>query len=114
MARKKKRSFIDELFGGSVFGEFDDLFEKMGEDKELESGYSITVSQTPQGTKVHAKVGKDTDVTTLRKQLEQKYPGAHIEIEGGKPLIREIETKPVEEEEKTINKNLASDSRKGR
>jgi hypothetical protein len=99
MSRKKKRSFIDELFGGSVFGEFDDLFEKMGEDKELASGYSITVSQTPQGTKVHAKVGKDTDVTTLRKQLEQKYPGAQIEIEGGKPLIREIETKPVEEEE---------------
>ena len=64
------------------------------------SGYSISVSQTPQGTKVHAKVGKDTDVTTLRRQLEQQYLGAQIEIDGGKPLIKEIETKPVKEEEK--------------
>jgi hypothetical protein len=36
----------------------------------------------------------------LRKRLEQQYPGAQIEIEGGKqePLIREISTKPVREE----------------
>jgi len=99
MSRKKKRRLIDELFGGSVFGDFDDLLENMGEDKELGSGYSISVSQTPQGTKVHAKVGKDTDVTALRKQLKQQYPGAQIEIEGGRPLIREIETKQVKEEE---------------
>ena len=99
MSRKKKRSLIDDLFGGSVFGDFDDLCEKMGEEKETGSSYSISVSQTPQGTKFQVKVGKNTDVTTLRKQLEQQYPGAQIEIEGGKPLISEIETKPVKEEE---------------
>jgi hypothetical protein len=39
-------------------------------------------------------------VNTLRKQLQQKYPNAKIEIEGGKsePLIREISTKPINKE----------------
>jgi hypothetical protein len=92
MSRKKRKSLIDELFGGSHLEEFDELFEK-----GTESGYSISVSQTPEGTKVHAKVGKGTDVNTLRRQLEQQYPGAQIEIEGGRPLNREISTKPVEE-----------------
>jgi len=95
MSRKKRKSLIDELFGRSLFEDFDSMFEKGTES----SGYSISVSQTSQGTKVHAKVGKDTDVNALRRQLEQEYPGAQIEIEGGRPLIREIETKPVEEEE---------------
>jgi len=95
MPSKKKRSFIDDLFGGSIFEEFERLFEEgMGE-----SGYSISVTQTPEGTKVYAKVGKDTDVNALRRRLEQQYPGAEIVIEGGQPLIREISTRPVEEEE---------------
>ncbi|MCW4021126.1 MAG: hypothetical protein NWF14_07870 [Candidatus Bathyarchaeota archaeon] len=97
--KKKKKSRTDELFGGSVFGDFD-LFEKLGEGKRVEGGYSISVSQTPEGTKVHAKVGKDTEVNELRRQLQQQYPGAQIEIEGGRPLIKEIETKKVEEEDK--------------
>jgi hypothetical protein len=66
----------------------------------MESGYSISVSQTPQGTKVYAKVGEDADVNALKKSLQKQYPGAKIEIEGGRPLIREIETKPVKEENK--------------
>ena len=47
-----------------------------------------------------AKVGKDVDVNALRRQLEEQYPDAKIEIEGGRqePLIREISTKPVKEE----------------
>jgi len=86
--RRRKRSIIDELFGGSLFDEFP------------ESGYSISVTQTPQGTKVRARVGKDTDVGMLRKQLQQKYPNAEIEIEGGRkePLIREISTKILKKE----------------
>lgn len=75
------------------------LFKELPE-SEFASGYSISVVQTPEGTKVKAKVGKDTDATTLRKQLERQYPGAKIEIEGGKqePLIREISAKPIREE----------------
>lgn len=99
MPRKKRKSHIDELFGRSLFEDFDRLFEDSEEGKSRQSGYSISVSQTPQGTKVHAKVGKDTDVNALRRQLQQQYPGAQIEIEGGQPLIREISTKPVEEED---------------
>jgi len=94
MPSKKRKSLIDELFGGSIFEDFEKLFEEGME----ESGYSISVTQTPEGTRVYAKVGKDTDVNALRRQLEQQYPGAQIEIEGGQPLIREISTKPVEEE----------------
>jgi len=98
MSRKKRKSLIDELFGGSVFEDFDSLFEGFEKSKGRQSGYSISVSQTPQGTTVHAKVDKDTDVSALRRHLQQQYPGAQIEIEGGPPLIREISTRPIQEE----------------
>lgn len=83
----------------------EELFKDFSEDTFTNS-YSISVIQTPEGTKVKAKVGKDTDVNTLRKQLERQYPNAKIEIEGGKqePLIREISTKPIREE-KTSERN---------
>ena len=97
MPSKKRRSFIDELFGGSIFDDFEKLFEEGIEG----SGYSISVTQTPEGTKIYAKVGKDTDVNALRRQLEQQYPGAEIEIEGGRPLIREISTKSIEDDEES-------------
>jgi hypothetical protein len=97
--KRRRRSFIDEFFGGSLFEEMDDLFKEFSEG-EFTGGYSISVVQTPEGIKVKAKVGKDTDANALRKQLERQYPGAKIEIEGGKqePLIREISTKPIREE----------------
>jgi len=98
MSRKKRKSLIDELFGGSVLEDFDSLFEGFEKGKGRQSGYSISVSQTPEGTTVHAKVGKDTDVSALRRQLQQQYPGGQIEIEGGQPLIREISTRPIQEE----------------
>ncbi|MGB9854899.1 MAG: hypothetical protein ACPLRY_08895 [Candidatus Bathyarchaeales archaeon] len=97
--KRRRRSFIDEFFGGSLFDEIDELFKESPEG-EFTRGYSISVVQTPEGTKVKAKVGKDTDAAALRKQLEKQYPGAKIEIEGGKqePLIREISTRPIREE----------------
>jgi len=93
--RKRRKSIIDDLFGGSVFEENETFFSQ-----PLESGYSINVVQTPEGTKVRAKVGKDTDVNLLRKKLQQKYPNAEIEIEGGRkePLIKEISTKTLKKE----------------
>ena len=98
VSRKKKRSIIDELFGGSISGT-----ESLGESSG--SGYSISVVQTPEGTKVRAKVGKNTEVNALRKQLEQQYPNAKIEIDGGRPLIREISTRTLEEESKSGENN---------
>jgi len=92
--KKRKRNIIDELFGNSIFDEP----ESLGEFPT--SGYSISVVQTHEGTKVKAKVGKDTDTDMLKKQLEQQYPNAEIEIEGGKkePLIKEITTKSLKKE----------------
>lgn len=98
VSKKKKRSLIDELFGGSLFGETESF---------PGTGYSISVVQTPDGTKVKAKAGKNTDISVLKKQLQQKYPGAKIEIEGGsaKPLIREISTKTLKRESEEDNKS---------
>ena len=95
MTRKKKRSIVDELFGGSLLDEKGSLLDGFPK-----SGYSISVVQTSEGTKVQAKVGNGTDVRALRAQLEQQYPNAEIEIEGGKaePLIREISTKTLSDE----------------
>jgi hypothetical protein len=92
--RKRKRNIIDELFGNSLFD------KTKSSDRFPANGYSISVAQTPEGTKVKAKVGKDTDANTLRKQLQQQYPKATIEIEGGKkqPLIKEISTKTLKKE----------------
>ncbi|MEM1552851.1 MAG: hypothetical protein QXS01_04465 [Candidatus Bathyarchaeia archaeon] len=98
--KRRRRSIIDELFGGSIFDEMEEIFKEFPEG-EITSGYSISVTQTPEGTKVKAKVGKDVDVNALKRRLQQQYPGAQIEIEGGRqePLIREISTKPAREEE---------------
>ena len=100
MSRKKKRSIIDELFGTSIFNNTESLF-----DKSATTGYSISVVQTPEGTKVKAKVGKNTDTNALKKQLQQQYPNAKIEIEGGKPLIREISTKTLKHKNKNEQSN---------
>ncbi|MBS7634140.1 hypothetical protein KEJ34_01380 [Candidatus Bathyarchaeota archaeon] len=98
--KNRRRSLIDEFFGGYFFEDIESFFKDFGEDSSV-GGYSISVVQTPEGTRVKAKVSKDTDVNALRKQLEKQYPGAKIEIEGGRqePLIREISTKPVHKEE---------------
>jgi len=95
--KKSKKSIIDTLFGTSIFKDLQEGFE---------DGYSISVVQTPEGTKVKAKVGKDVDANELKRQLQREYPNAQIEIEGGKtePLIREISTKTLKNEnEKKIN-----------
>lgn len=74
------------------------IFERLS--GEIDGGYSISVVQTPEGTKVKAKVGKDVDVNAFRRQLQQQYPNAQIEIEGGKTesLIKEISTKIIKKE----------------
>jgi hypothetical protein len=97
LQRKRRKSIIDELFGTSMFEEFPE---------EFEGGYSISVVQTPEGTKVRAKVGKDVDVNALKKQLQREYPNAQIEIEGGKtePLIREISTKTLKKKDEEHGK----------
>ncbi|MEM0057757.1 MAG: hypothetical protein QXG58_02885 [Candidatus Bathyarchaeia archaeon] len=100
--KRRRRSLIDEIFGGSLFDNMENLFKDL-EETEFSTGYSISVVQTPEGTRVKAKVGKDVDVNALRRQLEKQYPNAKIEIEGGRqePLIREISTKPIKDKGET-------------
>lgn len=97
--KRRKRSLIEGILSGSIFDDMENLFKDL-EKAEFSSGYSISVIQTPEGTKVKAKVGKDVDVNAIRQQLEKQYPNAKIEIEGGhqEPLIREISTKTLKEE----------------
>jgi hypothetical protein len=92
--RKRKQNIIDELFGTSPF------------DEASEGSYSISVVQTPEGTKVRARVGKGTDANALKKQLQQQYPNAQIEIEGGKkePLIKEISATTIKKENNEKNR----------
>ena len=94
---KKKRDPFDLFFDDSLF---DRIFEEFEEGSSLQSGYSIRVTQGPSGTEVHAKVGKDVDVTALRRELERQYPNAKIYIEGGQPLIREVPPNELKEESK--------------
>ena len=96
MPRKKRRSVIDELFGGSIFGDTESFFES-----SEGGGYSISMVQTPEGTKVKARVGKNMDAEALQKKLQRQYPNAEIEIDGERratPLIRELFTKTLKPE----------------
>ena len=97
MSKRRRRSIFDEIFGKSLFDDLDRIFEKL-ESEVPEGGYSISVTQTPEGTKVYAKVGKNVNVYELKRRLQSQYPGAKIVIEGGEPLIREVSTKQVDTE----------------
>jgi len=91
---------MDRSFGGTLFDEMDELFEN----GTMSSGYVINVTQTPEGTKVHAKVGKSTEANELKSRLQQQYPNTQIEIEGGRSLIREVSPQLVEEKKNMDNK----------
>ena len=89
--RKRRKRFFD-IFG---FGEEDFLFG--GEPTGGGSGYSISVTYDEEGKPVvQVKTQGDVDTTKLRRDIEQRYPGAKIEGLEKKPLIRIID----EEEEK--------------
>lgn len=100
--RRHRKSPLNEFFSGSILDEFEKLFNDLSREKYA-SGYSISVVQTPEGTRVKAKVGKDVDINALRRRLKQQYPGAKIEIEGGRqePLIKEVSTKSIEDEKES-------------
>ncbi|MCS7369536.1 MAG: hypothetical protein NDF57_07480, partial [archaeon GBS-70-058] len=89
--RRKRKSIFDEFFGESWLKEWDEIFKKF-ENLSIPSGYSITVTQTGGRTEIHVKASEDVDVDELKRELESKYPGAKIYIEGGKRsrMIEEI------------------------
>jgi len=84
--KKRKRPFFD-IFG---FDEEDFLFGR--EPAEGGSGYSISVTYDEKGKPVvHVKTYGDVDVAELRRDIEQRYPGARIEGLEKKPLIRIVD-----------------------
>ena len=93
--RKRRRPFFDML----GFGEEDFLFGR--EPAEGGSGYCISVTYDEKGKPVvQVKTYGDVDVAELRRDIEQRYPGARIEGLERKPLIRIVD----EEEEKEENR----------
>jgi hypothetical protein len=97
--RKRKKRGIFDLFD---FGEEDFLFGQ--EPARGGSGYSISVAYDEDGKPlVKVETRGDVDVAELRKDIEQRYPGARIEGLEKKPLIRVVGEKE-EDREKTPKK----------
>ena len=101
--RRRKRKFFD-IFG---FGEEEFPF---GQPAEGGSGYSVSVSYDERGKPVvRVETYGDVDVAELRKDIEQRYPGARIEGLKKQPLIRivgeeESREKRKPEKEKQVEK----------
>ncbi|MCX8169151.1 MAG: hypothetical protein N3E39_02925 [Candidatus Methanomethylicia archaeon] len=113
MSRKKRKSIFDVFFDDSIFNEWEKMF-KMFEKGDVKSGYSISITQTPSGTEIHVKAGENVDVEELKRNLEAKYPGAKIIIEGGSKAreIKEIREIAEEEEEGKKEKKIVEERRK--
>ncbi len=105
---KRRRGLFDSFFGDidELFESIEKSFERVGEGDVPEYGYSIQVTQGPKGIKVYVKAGKNVDVASLRRELERRYPGAEIHIEGGRPLIREVSSETPEGEEEKSKKGM--------
>lgn len=89
---KTKRRFSD------IFGFDEEIFLFGEEPTEGGSGYSISVTYDEKGKPVvQVKTYGDVDTAELRRDIEQRYPGAKIEGLEKKPLIRIVDE---EEEEK--------------
>ena len=83
MSERRRKRRLPDIFG---FGE-DFPFGR--EPIEGGSGYSISVTYDDKGKPlVQVKTYGDMDVAALRKDLEQRYPGARIEGLEKQPLIR--------------------------
>jgi len=56
MSEKKKRSHANDLFDRSLSRDFNKVFEDLEKGTMRGIGYPTNVSQTPQGTRVHARL----------------------------------------------------------
>ena len=108
--RKRKKRGIFDLFD---FGEEDFLFgqEPVGGG----SGYSISVTYDEGGKPlVRVETHGDVDVAELRRDIEQRYPGARIEGLEKKPLIRVVGEEEAEEKERTPKKEKSEAQKKAK
>jgi hypothetical protein len=104
--RRRKRRFFD-IFG---FGEEEFPF---GQTVEGGSGYSISVTYDERGKPVvRVETYGDVDVAELRKDIEQRYPGARIEGLEKQPLIRIVGEEETMEERKPEKERRKAEKRK--
>ena len=104
--RRKKRLF--DLFG---FGEEDFLFGR--EPVEGGSGYSMSVTYDGTGKPVvRVETHGDVDVAKLRRDIEQRYPGARIEGLEKQPLIRIVGEEETRREERKPERKAGGKGRK--
>jgi len=97
--RKRKRPFFDHL----GFDQEDFLFGR--EPVKGSSGYSISVTYDESGKPVvQVETHGDVDVSKLRRDIEQRYPGARIEGLEKKPLIRIVDEEKEKKEKQRKRK----------
>ena len=103
MPKEKRKKGLFDLCG---FGEKGSLFDS----KEFsggDSGYSISVTHDGTGKPiVKVETQGDVDVAELRRDIEQRYPGAKVEGLEKQSLIRVIDEEPelVKKEKKKTEK----------
>lgn len=85
----------------SIFGFNKDLLMTPKSFTKGGSGYSISVTYDEKGKPVvKVQTHGDVDVAELRRDIEQRYPGAKIEGLEKQPLIRIVDEKSTTEEKK--------------
>jgi len=100
LERKRKKKGIFDLFD---FGEENFLFGK--KPARGGSGYSISVTYDEGGKPVvKVKTHGNVDAAHLRRDIEQRYPGARIEGLEKKPLIRVVDEEEGAKKEKSEKK----------
>ncbi len=112
MVKKKRRGFglFDDIFE-TFFDEMESIFSDV---EGFQGGYSISVTQTPEGTVVQAEIDDSINAEEFRKELERRYPGAKIIIRGGKAgkLIERVPQKESEEKENKVTITLKDEEEK--
>jgi hypothetical protein len=92
---KRKKGFFD------LFGPDEDFLFDAKSFSEGGSGYSVSVTYDEKGKPVvKVQTHGDLDATELRRDIEQRYPGAKIEGLEKQPLIRVVDEEPTSEAEK--------------
>jgi len=106
MSERRKRRLFD-IFG---FGEEELPFGQ--KPAEGGSGYSISVTYDEGGKPVvRVETYGDVDVAELRKDIEQRYPGAKIEGLEKRPLIRIVGEEEAREERKPEKQRRKADTK---
>jgi len=104
MPKEKRKRGLFDLFG---FDESSSMFEPKSFSGGS-SGYSISVTYEKGKPVVKVQTQGDVDVAELRRDIEQKYPGAKIEGLEKQPLIRVVDEEPEaakKEEQKEVKKD---------